>query len=81
MGITLRLKNGETIEGFLFNREYSNPKLNEDYFIEVFLKGNGERRKYSIPAIQSVELTGEDCAAGKSYEDYRHKQKESKTDE
>ena len=61
--VTLKMKSGETVEGFVFNRQYSNPKMKEDNFIEVFLKANGEKKQYSIPAIQSVELTGEDCAA------------------
>ena len=61
--VTIKFKNGETAEGFVFNREFSNPRMKEDNFIEAFLKGSGEKKQYSIASIQSIELTGEDCAA------------------
>ena len=64
--VTLRLKDGTSAEGYLFNR------WKEEY-VELMLKGSGDRRKFPIPAIQSVTLTGEDCAAGNSYEDYLKK--------
>lgn len=64
--VTVKFRNGETVEGFIFNREYSNPKLSEDNFIELFLKGSGERKKYSIPDVLSVKLSGKDYASGDS---------------
>lgn len=73
---TIKFKGGQTVEGFVFNRQFENPRLPEDNFIEVFLKGTGERRKYSIAEIESVALTGEDYAAGNSYEDYLKKKAE-----
>ncbi len=75
--VTIRLKDGKTVEAYLFNREYANPKLPEEYFIEVFLK-SGVKEKYSMPQIESIAMTGEDCAAGNSYEEYVKKQKEKK---
>ena len=72
---TLRFRDGQVVEGYLFNRQYDNPKLPHDNFIEVMLKGSGERRRFPISALESVALTGEDCAAGKSYEDYLKSQK------
>ena len=60
--VTVKFKNGETLEGFVFNREFSNPKLKEDPFIEMFPKDKDERKRYPISAIQSIELTGENCA-------------------
>ena len=71
--VTVRLNDGSAVEGYLYNREYENPRLREDRFIELFLKGSGDSRRYPMSAIRSVELTGEDCAAGKSYEDYLKK--------
>ena len=68
--VTLTFNDGGKAEGFVFNREYSNPKLKEDHFIEVFLKGSAEERRYPMSSIRSIELTGEDYAAGKSYEDH-----------
>lgn len=71
--VTVTLKNGEAVEGYLFNRQFKNLRLPEDNFIEMFLKGSGEKKKYPIPDIESVALTGEDFAAGNSYEDYLKK--------
>ena len=71
--VTITLAKGETVEGYIFNRQLSNPKLPEDNFIEVFLKGSGERRKYKVAEVASVAITGEDFAAGNSYEDYMKK--------
>lgn len=59
--VTLKLKSGEHVEGFLYNREFTNEKLLEDNFVEVMMK-SGERKRYSIAAIDSVQLTGKDFA-------------------
>lgn len=78
--VTVRFKSGDVVEGFLFNRQFQDPKLSEDNFVEMFLKGSGDPKKYKIEAIESVALTGEDFAAGNSYEEYLKKkaQKEKK---
>lgn len=65
--VTITFKDGKKTEGFLYNRQFKNPKLSEDNFIEVFLKEGGDGRKYSISDLQSVDLTGEDCAALNPY--------------
>jgi hypothetical protein len=62
--VTIALKTGESVEGFVFNRQFAHPTLSEEPFIEVFLAGSGERRKYAIATIQSVALTGKDYASG-----------------
>ena len=71
--VTIKLKNGEAVEGFIFNRQFKDAKLAEDDFVEMFLKGNGDKKKIKIEAIESVALTGEDFAAGNSYEEYMKK--------
>ena len=71
--VTVALKAGGSVEGYLFNRQFANPRLAEDNFVELVLKGSGESRRLKIAEIASVTLTGEDCAAGKSYEDYLKK--------
>ena len=71
--VTITLKNKDNVEAFVFNREFANPKLKEDYFIEAFLK-SGEKKQISMKEIESVQITGEDFAAGKSYEDHLKKQ-------
>jgi len=71
--VTIKLKNGQTVEGYLFNRQFTDPKLKEDNYIEVMLKGSADKVKYSISEVLAVEKTGEDFAAGNSYEDYLKK--------
>lgn len=71
--VTVKLKTGGTVEGYLFNRQFANPKLPQDNFVELYLKGSAEHRLLKIAEIESVSLTGEDFAAGKSYEDYLKK--------
>ncbi|OGQ23555.1 MAG: hypothetical protein A3C46_02370 [Deltaproteobacteria bacterium RIFCSPHIGHO2_02_FULL_44_16] len=78
--VTITFKNGNAIEGFLYNREFSNPKTREQNFIEVFLAPKGEPAKFKITDLESVILTGEDHAAGKSYEDWIAKQKKKDSD-
>jgi hypothetical protein len=61
--VTITLKSGERVVGYVYNRQFAHPKLQEASFIEVFLAGSGERRKFAIDTIQAVELTGKDYAA------------------
>lgn len=60
--VTITFNNGDSIEGYIFNREFSNPKLSQDNFIEVFPKGLDERRRFPIASIRSISLSGQDCA-------------------
>ena len=71
--VTLALASGESLEGFLYNREFANPLSPEENYVDVLLKNSDERRRIAISAIRAVALSGEDCAAGKSYEDYMRK--------
>ena len=71
--VTLSLQDGSSVEGFVFNREFDNPKLERDNFIEINLKDSEERRKIFITDIKDAAMTGEDAAAGNSYEDYLRK--------
>jgi len=71
--VTVKLKSGQSVEGFVFNRQFANPKLPQDNFVELYLKGSAEHRLLKIAEIESIALTGEDFAAGKSYEDYLKK--------
>ena len=68
--VTITFHDGTAIEGYLYNREFTNPKLKNDNFIDVFLKGSGVSTRYPIASIASVTLTGADEAEGKSYQDW-----------
>ena len=74
--VTLSLKNGEKVEGFLFNRVYGYAANKKESFIEVFPKGSDQAKRFPMALVASVAMTGEDCAAGNSYEDYLRKKRE-----
>jgi hypothetical protein len=61
--VTITLKEGERIVGYVYNRQFAHPTLLEAPFIEVFLAGSGESRKFAIDVIHTIELTGKDYAA------------------
>jgi hypothetical protein len=61
--VTVTFTNGESVEGYLFNRAFADPQLGEEPYIEVFLAGSGEPRKYLIASIRSVALSGRDYSA------------------
>jgi hypothetical protein len=64
--VTITLKSGERVVGYVYNRQFAQPKLREPPFIEMFLAGSGDSRKFSIDGIHAVELTGKDYAAADS---------------
>ncbi len=70
--ITMTLKDGTVVDGFIFNRDFA-PKSGPA-FIEVFLDKQPKPTTFAINTIQSIALTGEDTAAGKSWEDWQIKQ-------
>ena len=72
--VTLTKKDGSTTEGFVFNREFDHSTIEENQFVEIFLAGSGAPCKLTVAELESVELTGEDHAAGKSYEEWLKKQ-------
>ena len=71
--VTLNLKNGESVECFLFNREFETAKP----FIEIFLAGTGNQQKYLLSEVADVQLIGEDHAAGKSYQEWLAKEEKA----
>ena len=60
--VTLTLKENQILEGFLFNRDIDQKKL------ELFIKGNSEPVTLHYSQIISIAFTGEDTANGKSWE-------------
>jgi hypothetical protein len=65
--VTLTLDDGSSVEGYLYNRDF------ERGYLDVFVKNSDERRRLELSRLRAVALTGEDCAAGKSYDDYMKK--------
>ena len=70
--ITMELHGGASIEGYLFSRVSDHP----DPFVEIYLKGQTEKRIVKYSEIAAVVFTGEDTAQGKSWEAWIKKKKE-----
>jgi hypothetical protein len=69
--VTLELRSGETIEGYLFNRE---PRGNPPA-ISLLLKGSDQPRLVAYSEIAKLVFSGKDPADGKSYEAWKAKKK------
>jgi hypothetical protein len=62
--VTLALTSGESVMGYLFNREAAGP----DPWIELFPSDDPAPRRIGYATIASLAFTGEDTANGKSWE-------------
>lgn len=74
--VTIYLKNGVQKEGFLFNRVFD--ATASESFIEYFPSDESPAERIKMDDVDQVVLTGEDCAAGKSYEEWLAKQNAKK---
>ncbi len=61
--VTLALKSGEQVVGYIFNRVAAGPKP----LLELFPPSGGQR-KVLYAEIASIAFSGEDTASGKSWE-------------
>jgi hypothetical protein len=75
--ITLTLKNGSKIEGYVFDRVAGSSL--QTSFARVLLKDSNDRRKIAYADIAALAFTGRDAAAGKSWEAWVKKYWEKKT--
>ena len=64
--LTITLKSGEKVEGYIFDRNDENPRL-ADCYIRVKPKAGPDRIKISYANIAALAFTGKDTAAGKSF--------------
>jgi hypothetical protein len=64
--LTLTLKNGEKIEGYIFDRRNDAATLSECY-IRLLPKNRPEKIKIPYSDIAALAFTGKDTAAGKSF--------------
>ena len=67
--VTLELKSGDSLAGYIFNRTATGP----DPAIDIFPADNPVARKIPYAAIVSIAFTGEDTANGKSWEAWMNK--------
>ena len=62
--VTVSLKSGESLSGYLFNRQING----SDSYLEVFPSSSADARRIRYDQIASIAFTGEDTATGKSWE-------------
>ena len=62
--VTLELKSGETLTGYVFNRDHAAA----DPWIEVLSAADPDSRRIAYRDILSIGFTGVDTANGKSWE-------------
>ena len=74
--VTLRLKDGSRIEGYIFDRR-TGPSLAASA-VRLFPRDSSEKRSISYADITGLEFTGRDPAAGKSWEAWLRKYWEKK---
>ena len=65
--VTLLLQDGRTLEGYIFNRDSQQQK------VELFLAESDTPVSVSYNEIQEISFTGPDTAAGKSWEEWKAK--------
>ncbi|MBI5394871.1 MAG: hypothetical protein HZA91_06185 [Verrucomicrobia bacterium] len=71
--VTLDLKDGRQIAGYLTNREARGTRDHPQPFVEMMLDGQAELLRVNYSDIAAVRLTGEDASAGKSWEEWAAK--------
>jgi hypothetical protein len=75
--LTIALKNGEKIEGYIFDRKNDGATL-ADCTLRVLSKNCPDKIKISYSEIAALAFTGKDTAAGKSFEAWVKKYREKK---
>src|ERR1700689_5509001 len=75
--LTITLKNGQKVEGYLFDRKIKGPALC-DCFIRVMPKDQPGKLSIPYSDIAALAFTGRDTAAGKSFAAWVKKNNEKK---
>ena len=74
--ITVTLKSGEKIEGYIFDRRSG--KSLADSAVRLYPKSGNQKVSISYADIAALAFTGKDTAAGKSWESWMKKYREKK---
>jgi hypothetical protein len=74
--ITITLKNGQKIEGYIFDRRTG--KTLADSAVRLYPKTGDEKLTISYADIAALAFTGKDTAAGKSWEAWMQRYREKK---
>jgi hypothetical protein len=65
--LTITLRSGDKIDGYVFDRRDASPKLSE-CFVRVMPKDRPDKLSIPYSEIAALAFTGKDTAAGKSFE-------------
>jgi hypothetical protein len=76
--VTLTLKSGERVDGYVFDRRCEGPRL-EECFVRLFPKDREGKISVSYADIAGIEFSGRDMASGRSYELWMQKYREKKS--
>jgi len=74
--ITITLKNGEKIEGYIFDRRTR--KTLSDFAVRLYPRSGNQKVSVSYSDIAALAFTGKDTAAGKSWEAWMERYREKK---
>jgi hypothetical protein len=72
--VTLELKDGTSVVGYIFNREPKGSSVCSEPFVLLFVEGKPDPVLVKYSEIAAVRFTGEDTAAGKSWEEWQARQ-------
>jgi hypothetical protein len=75
--VTVTLKDGSKVEGYIFDRRSSGPAL-ADCTVRLLPKDRDEKLAVRYSDIARLEFTGRDTAAGKSFETWLRRYREKK---
>jgi hypothetical protein len=75
--LTITLKDGRTIEGYVFDRKAESPRLSE-CIVRIMPKDCPDTISIRYVDIAALAFSGKDTAAGKSFEAWVRKYKEKK---
>ena len=75
--VTITLRSGERIEGYIFDRCSGGPGLDQCW-VRVFPRDRNEKISLPYSEITRLEFSGRDTAAGKSFESWIQRYRERK---
>jgi hypothetical protein len=75
--LTVTLKSGEKIEGYIFDRKNDGPTLS-DCMVRMMPKDRPDKVRIAYSEIAALAFTGKDTAAGKSFAAWVKKYREKK---
>lgn len=73
--VTITLKNGDEIVGYVFNRQLAGPG---EAYLEYFPRNEDDKRRLELKEIRQIALSGADPAEGRSWETWVKKVQEKK---